>query len=264
MSSINSTDISITGIAQETTLQLVEAHVGQIEANQASLATEATLGTLNTKVTTCNTSDVSITASVLPTGAATEATLSTRASEATLASLYASVQVIEAKDFATETSLTGMSGLFTDGNDIGDVTINNGVSGAAVNIQDGGNSITVDGTVITTPSEFLTVVDLIDTPVLDLSSTNMPGSGGLPTTLVASLANAVKKLQILDTSGAFWGVYSGTAGAEVLKLVVGPGSDQTIEQEFAAGERISFGRLDSASALATGMVSINFIGFLTH
>jgi hypothetical protein len=37
------------------------------------------------------------------------------------------------------------------GVDIGDVTINNGAAGAAVNIQDGGNSITVDGTVTTTP-----------------------------------------------------------------------------------------------------------------
>jgi hypothetical protein len=33
------------------------------------------------------------------------------------------------------------------GVDIGDVTVNNGVGAAAVNIQDGGNSITVDGTV---------------------------------------------------------------------------------------------------------------------
>jgi len=32
------------------------------------------------------------------------------------------------------------------GVDIGDVTVNNGAAGAAVNIQDGGNSITVDGT----------------------------------------------------------------------------------------------------------------------
>lgn len=37
------------------------------------------------------------------------------------------------------------------GVDIGDVTINNAVGAAAVNIQDGGNSITVDGTVTTSP-----------------------------------------------------------------------------------------------------------------
>lgn len=37
-----------------------------------------------------------------------------------------------------------------DGVDIGDVTINNASGGSAVNIQDGGNSITVDGTVTAT------------------------------------------------------------------------------------------------------------------
>lgn len=34
-----------------------------------------------------------------------------------------------------------------NGVDIGDVTVNNGAGGSAVNIQDGGNSITIDGTV---------------------------------------------------------------------------------------------------------------------
>lgn len=38
------------------------------------------------------------------------------------------------------------------GVDIGDVTVNNGAGGAAVNIQDGGNTITVDGTITATPS----------------------------------------------------------------------------------------------------------------
>jgi hypothetical protein len=37
------------------------------------------------------------------------------------------------------------------GIDIGDVTVNNAAGASAVNIQDGGNTITVDGTVITSP-----------------------------------------------------------------------------------------------------------------
>ena len=41
---------------------------------------------------------------------------------------------------------TSLDAKFVDGNDIGDVTINNGAGVAAVNIQDGGNSITVDAT----------------------------------------------------------------------------------------------------------------------
>lgn len=40
-----------------------------------------------------------------------------------------------------------LAGQTQPGVDIGDVTVNNGVGGAAVNIQDGGNSITVDGVV---------------------------------------------------------------------------------------------------------------------
>ena len=40
------------------------------------------------------------------------------------------------------------------GVDIGDVTVNNGVAGAAVNVQDGGNSLTVDGTVTGNPATY--------------------------------------------------------------------------------------------------------------
>ena len=43
------------------------------------------------------------------------------------------------------------------GVDIGDVTINNASGASAVNIQDGGNSITVDGTVTANPTTALTV-----------------------------------------------------------------------------------------------------------
>lgn len=68
----------------------------------------ASLVSIDGKITVVNTSDVTISSSVLPTGAATAA-LQTQ-----------------------------------PGVDIGDVTINNGAAGAAVNIQDGGNSITVD------------------------------------------------------------------------------------------------------------------------
>lgn len=54
---------------------------------------------------------------------------------------------IAAKDFATQTTLAAMNAKMVTGTDIGDVTINNSTGAAAVNIQDGGNSITVDGSV---------------------------------------------------------------------------------------------------------------------
>lgn len=49
--------------------------------------------------------------------------------------------------FATETTLSAINAKMVSGTDIGDVTINNAAGASAVNIQDGGNSITVDGTV---------------------------------------------------------------------------------------------------------------------
>ena len=45
---------------------------------------------------------------------------------------------------ALEATLSAINAKLVNGNDIGDVTINNAAGGAAVNIQDGGNSLTVD------------------------------------------------------------------------------------------------------------------------
>jgi hypothetical protein len=55
------------------------------------------------------------------------------------------LDTIAAKDFATQTTLAAMNAKMVSGTDIGDVTINNSTGAAAVNIQDGGNTITVDG-----------------------------------------------------------------------------------------------------------------------
>jgi len=55
------------------------------------------------------------------------------ATEATLGTVHGHVDSIDAK--------------MVSGTDIGDVTVNNGAGGAAVNVQDGGNTLTVDGAV---------------------------------------------------------------------------------------------------------------------
>lgn len=54
---------------------------------------------------------------------------------------------IAGKDFATQTTLAAINAKLVSGTDIGDVTINNASGAAAVNIQDGGNSVTVDAPV---------------------------------------------------------------------------------------------------------------------
>jgi hypothetical protein len=88
--------------------------------------------------TQTNNIDVDVQSSALPTGAATAA-LQTSGN--------ASLTTIAGKDFATQTTLAAINAKLVTGTDIGDVTINNGAGAAAVNVQDGGNSLTVDGAV---------------------------------------------------------------------------------------------------------------------
>jgi len=75
-------------------------------------------------------------------------------------------------DVATQTTLAAINSKLVTGTDIGDVTINNAAGAAAVNIQDGGNSITIDGSVTTSgtvteanSAAALTALQLIDNAV---------------------------------------------------------------------------------------------------
>lgn len=71
-----------------------------------------------------------------------------------------------ATDVSTiQTTLAAINSKLVTGTDIGDVTINNAAGASAVNIQDGGNTITVDGTVAVTNSDITsikTAVEIID------------------------------------------------------------------------------------------------------
>lgn len=91
-----------------------------------------------------------------------------------------------------------------DGTDIGDVTINNGAGASAVNIQDGGNTITVDGTVgisgsVTVTASQLDIDDLNkdDDEVLIWANTVKDGTG----TDYVPLVDADGHLQVDILSG---------------------------------------------------------------
>lgn len=71
------------------------------------------------------------------------------------------LDTIAAKDFATQTTLAAINTKLVTGTDIGDVTINNSTGAAAVNIQDGGNTITVDGTVAVTNAGITTIAGAV-------------------------------------------------------------------------------------------------------
>lgn len=95
-----------------------------------------------------------------------------------------SVRVGDGTDLALVTAAGEVNVLATaqPGVDIGDVTVNNAAGAAAVNIQDGGNSITVDGTVAvsTLPALVAGTANIGDVDVATL-----PTSGGKTITYVS-------------------------------------------------------------------------------
>lgn len=90
--------------------------------------------------------------------------------------------VTNAGTFAVQSTNQANSGV-----DIGDVTINNASGGSAVNIQDGGNTITVDGTVAATQSGTWNI-------------TNVSGTVSLPTgaATAANQSTEITSLGLLD------------------------------------------------------------------
>lgn len=79
----------------------------------------------------------------LPSGASTSANQTSILTK--LDTLHSDLLNVETKQDSENTLLSSINSKLVDGTDIGDVTINNSSGISAVNIQDGGNSITVDG-----------------------------------------------------------------------------------------------------------------------
>lgn len=246
------------GAATEATLAGLAAEDFATETTLAQLAsedfaTETTLALIEGKIATVDTDNVTVVSSALPTGAATEATLAALDAKVTAVNTGA-VTISSALPAGTnnigDVDVLSLPALPAGTNNIGDVDVL-----SLPSIPAGTNNIG-DVDVVSLPA--LDVVDLLDTPLLDASSTNIPASGGSFLEVVASTAAAVKKLQILDTTGGYIGLYTGASSSEVLKLIIGPGSDQTIDVTIASGVRISLRSM--SSAITVGNLAINFIG----
>lgn len=105
------------------------------------------------------------------------------------------LDTIAAKDFATQTTLAAINAKLVTGTDIGDVTINNSTGAAAVNIQDGGNTITVDGTVTANLSA-------TDNAVLDQIELNQDSQTAILTTIdtdTGAMATDLAAIEVLLT-----------------------------------------------------------------
>lgn len=268
-------DVNLSTVATEITAAAILADTAAIDTATASIdaninvalssrASEATLSLLNGKVTTVDTDDVTITSSALPTGAATEVTLSAlnvkAATEITLAAILADTASIDA---SIDVNLSTVATEVTAAAILADTAImsvwdtNAGAVGAntqRVQLTDESLAALENITVEIDPRTVLA------TTYTDTSGTNIPGNATNPLQLIASTATAIKKIQFADTTGIFLELMIGAAAAETRILLIGPGSDSTIEIDIPAATRVSIRSVESASAISVGSLAINYIG----
>lgn len=177
---------------QSTTLTTIESETANLNTPLSGVATEVTLaiikGALNTLLTDFNATDF-----------ATETTLD-----------------------ALKTTLNSLNAKFVSGTDIGDVTINNAAGAAAVNIQDGGNSITIDAVSLPLPTGAATetTVDAVNTKltpsVRTHNTVSTTGAGSVPAgSLRGSVINA-------GSAAGTWNGISLPAGVALPWDAVGP------------------------------------------
>lgn len=112
---------------------------------------------------------------------------------------FQATQPVSATTLPLPTGAATLAAQTQPGVDIGDVTINNGAGAAAVNIQDGGNSITVDGAVFAGKSATATLSNVAD------SATSV--------TLLAANANRNGATLYNDSSKACFVKFGTTASA---------------------------------------------------
>ena len=168
---------------------------------------------------------VSLASQPLPTGAATEATLSS----------------IDGKDFATETTLAAQSAKLP-------ASLGSKTSAASLSV-----TLSSDEPAIAVTEAAKTVTEFVRN---DYSSTSV--TTGAYVQLIASTTADVSKLRIFDSSGQTLKLATGAAASETDLCLVFPGGNEEIEVNIPSGTRIS---IQAVSADATsGEISINLIG----
>ena len=197
---------------------------------------------------TNNIGDVDVLSSALPTGAATSVLQTS--SEALLTTIDADTSALAGTVSGSEQQV--------------DVVTSALPSGAATEATLA--TIDTDTGNIATNTTRLDVVDLIDdlgdgAGIVFVANDNIDDSAGTFLTIVASTASDIKEIEILDTTGGYIGLFTGPGASEVLKTVLGPGSDKTIQAQISSGTRLSVRRMDSATVpLTSGFLAMNFLG----
>jgi hypothetical protein len=245
-------DVALSTLATQATAAVIAGDTTSLDAKVPAQGSALTAASLPVNIASDQTVPVSAASLPLPTGAATEATLAT---------IDADTSALAGTVSGTELQVDIVASLPAGTNNIGDVDIASALPAGTNNIGDvdiASALPTGSNTIGAVNLNRLDVVDHLDTPLLDAASTNIPVSGTY-LQVVASTAADIEKIQIFDTTGEFWGIYTGAAASETLAAVVGPGSNETVEVAIPSGTRISLSSL-TASAITSGNVTMNLMG----
>ena len=192
-------------------------------------ATEATLSALNAKVTACNTGSVTIASSALPSGAATETTLQSVQTAAQSSSFTLS---------SIDNTVTGLN-LKTPG--LGQATMANS-SPVVIASNQSAISVSASGK---------TAVNLAR---IDYSATSV--TTGAYVQLLASTSAAVSEVEIFDSSGQTLVLATGGTGSESDKVYIFPGGNGRIPLSIAASTRVAIKAVSATASV--GEISVNF------
>lgn len=183
-------------------------------------------------------STIEVTASTLPTGAATEATLGSVLTALGDLTTPADTQPISAAALPLPSGAATAALQTQPGVDIGDVTVNNAAGAAAVNIQDGGNSITVDGTVTANAGSGTFAVSAASLPLPSGASTSAKqpalGTAGTPSSDVLTVQGAASMTALLVTPG---GNVAHDAADSGNPVKVGGKATSGLPAEVSSGDR---------------------------
>jgi len=218
-----------------------ELQVRDDDANTALSTIAGDTTSLDGKVTACNTGDVTV-GSALPSG--TNTIGKAYITDGTEDAAVNASNELQVRDDDANTSLTSLAGT---------------VSGSELQVD-------LVGSVPAGTNEigYVKIRNLktLENSYTDASSTNIPGSGSSPLELIASTSsNYINAFHVFDTTGGFLEIMTGAAASETRLFLVGPGNDSIIYAEVGIGTRISVRRVDSATALSSGSLAVNYMGY---
>lgn len=130
--------------------------------------------------------------------------------------------ITETNSNSIKTAVESINTKLVSGTDIGDVTINNGAGVNAVNIQDGGNTITVDGSVTANAGTNL------NTSLLALESGNLATIAG-DTTSIDGKITACNTGAVVVSSGSITATNVGTSLISGRKTVTTAGTAEVLK-----------------------------------